>query len=368
MKILIDARSISKYSAGIGTYALNIIKNIENNHNYVVWKNYNVKVETNYKTINNFIPGRFLKKMWKKASFPSLVFLTFNKFDIYHSFEANIPPSGSKINIITVHDLAYKIDSDFYPIKYSEKDEIEFQKVLDKADAIVSVSHNTKVDLIKFYNVDDEKIHVIYNGVDDKYKQIVNNDIKNSIKKKYNLPDDFLLFVGTVEPRKNIERLLDAYLKLDDELREKYPLVIVGKNGWISDKLLKKIEQLRIENKIIRLGYVDFEDLPVIYKLASVFVYLSLYEGFGMPILEAMSSGLPVIASNNSSLGELFNNYALTCNPYSEDEIFNTLNRLLNDKELLASYRELSLKRSEGFSWDNTAKAISKLHNSLMEN
>jgi len=224
------------------------------------------------------------------------------------------------------------------------------------ADAIVTVSESSKQDIIRLLNVTASKINVIYPGLDRRFQpaQIKESETER-LRKKYGLPERFVLFVGQIQPRKNIGRLLEAF-SLVRRKHQSLKLVIVGKQGWMYQQVFATIENLGLKQAVVFTGYADDRDLPGIYRLAEVFAFPSLYEGFGFPILEAMGCGVPVITSDSSSLGEIAHGAAMLVDPKNVKEIEYTLDRCLSDPNLQKKLREQGLRRAARFTWTHCAE------------
>jgi glycosyltransferase involved in cell wall biosynthesis len=226
-----------------------------------------------------------------------------------------------------------------------------FNPSLTNADRIITMSENTKKSIVEYFNIEPSKITVIYEGVDEKFKPYDKKEVI-SVLSHYAIERPYLLAVGTLEPKKNYIKLLKAYKALKTDL----DLVIVGKKGWKADDIFKTIEALGLKERVKLLGYIHIDDLPYLYNGAEIFVFPSLYEGFGLPLLEAMACGVPVVCSNTSSLDEISGDAALKFNPESTDEIVSQIKRLINDNELQDTLHNKGAKRAKLFSWDKTAQ------------
>lgn len=270
--------------------------------------------------------------------------------------------------VVMLHDL-----TTFLPIiKDSHKKDVIFKEklfvrlALKKAKSVVSVSNNTKADCIKYFNISPDKIKVIYPGNKNNLYQIKNSEAINEVLKKYNLPQNFLLFVGTLEPRKNIINIIKAY---KDYLLENpyinFPLLLVGKKGWYYKEFFQLVKDLKLEKDVIFTGYLPEEILPCLYSRAEVFVYPSLYEGFGLPVLEAMSCGAPVITSNISSLPEVAGDAAVLVDPNSINEIKLAIKKITSDQLFRNSLKEKGLIQSQKFSWDIFTRELLIIFNAV---
>ena len=262
---------------------------------------------------------------------------------------------------IVAHDLTPFLSeiAGFHKLSLKIKEKLTFKLAIRNSKKVIAVSDCTKNDLVKDFKIDSNKIDVVPLAVSNRFKKISNVNSLNKIKYKYKLPDKFILFVGTLEPRKNIINIIKAHkLNAKENGISDYKLVIVGKNGWHYNDILKTVEETGLKNKVIFLGYVKDEDLPVIYNLAGCFVYPSFYEGFGLPPLEAMACGCPVITSNISSLPEVVGSAAVLIDPKNIDAIANSIKMVLIDKKLRQNMIADGLLRAQKFSWAKTANSI----------
>jgi glycosyltransferase involved in cell wall biosynthesis len=226
-----------------------------------------------------------------------------------------------------------------------------FLSSLKNADHIITISNFIKQDLIMHFNIPSEKIITIYLGVDDKFHIIEKSKVL-SVLNRYSINRPYILSVGTLEPKKNYIRLLNAYKALKTDL----DLIIVGKKGWKANDIFKTIDSLGLKKRVKILGYIQNDYLPYLYNGAEVFIFPSLYEGFGLPLLEAMACGAPVICSNTSSLAEISGEAVLKFNPNSVDELVLRIEQLLNNSELKETLRNKGFTRAKQFSWDKTAQ------------
>jgi glycosyltransferase involved in cell wall biosynthesis len=234
------------------------------------------------------------------------------------------------------------------------------KKICQKAKKIIAVSHSTKNDIVDVYKINPEKIKVIYNAVSSDFKIIDRNNPRFlEIKKKYRLPYRFILYLGAMEPRKNILAIIRAYNQMrllkNPEL-EKYRLVIAGAKGWNNGNIKKEMQKSAFNKDIISIGFIEADEKPFIYNLASLFVYPSFFEGFGIPPLEAMKSGVPVVVSNNSSLPEIVGKAGLLVDPDRPDEICIAMKEIILNKELKEKLIKEGIKRAENFSWEKSAR------------
>ncbi|MDD5659392.1 MAG: glycosyltransferase family 1 protein, partial [Actinomycetota bacterium] len=256
-----------------------------------------------------------------------------------------------------IHDLSFLLFPDMHTeenIKLLIKNLIYINSRPNK---IICDSYQTKKDLIKFFHVPEEKIKVIYLGVDHIFSDPVSEENKENILTKYDLKDlIYILCVSSIEPRKNFERIIEVFGEIiKDEKYKDLFLICVGGTGWKNETVYDLVKKKGLEKKVRFLGYVKETDLPVIYNKARFFMYPSIYEGFGLPVLEAMAAKVPVLTSNVSSLPEVAGNAAITVNPYSEKEIYEASITILENESLRKEMQIKGTKRSNLFTWENTA-------------
>jgi glycosyltransferase involved in cell wall biosynthesis len=266
--------------------------------------------------------------------------------------------------ITTIHDLSFKIYPQFFNLKrklwhYLVKP----QKLIQRSNKLVAVSENTSLDIQRSYKIQKDKIVVMNLGVSEKY-QVLEKDKLEGIKSKYNLTQDFILFLGTKEPRKNILSLLKAFQKIKSNSLE---LVLVGGQGWKEKKWKYFYDSLEenIKSRIRIIDYLPEEDLPSLYNLAKIFVWPSFYEGFGLPVLEAMACNCPVITSNNSSLPDIVKDQALLIESFNISSLYSAMNSLLKDRELYDFYKAKNFNEEYYSNWDHSANKIINLFNKI---
>jgi len=363
MKIGIDIRETKNEKAGKGYYSFHLVKALlvlDTQNEYFLYTNSETKDFQNckIKVINK--KGLFWhKKVLSDAYSENL--------DIFIAPTSYIIPAihnPNKIKVlITVHDLIAFL----YPKNHSKKailtERLTLKHALKKVRKILSVSQNTKKDLIKQFGVKENLIEIIHNAASDSFG-IIEHDQCESFRKTKNLPEHFILGVGTIEPRKNYQTLIEAYSKITAHHQD-VKLVIAGKKGWKSNTIFEKVKKLQLENSVIFLGYVTENELAKLYNLATIFAYPSLYEGFGIPTLEAMKCGCPVVTSSTSSLPEVVEDAALLINPNSVNDLTNALHKLLSTPSLNEELRNKGFKQYKKFSWETSARKLLAIMNQL---
>ncbi len=234
------------------------------------------------------------------------------------------------------------------------------------ADGIITISDYTKADIVNHLNIPEEKVYVTRLASQSVFRPEEDPALLAATRTKHSLPEKYLLFVGSLEPRKNIKTLLRAYAALPPDLTEEYRLVIAGGKGWKNTDIKTTVDELRIEDNVHFLGYLSQDELRNIYSTAALFVYPSLYEGFGIPILEAMACGTPVITSNTSSMPEVAGTAAKLVTPTDTGELSSAMESVLMSEELRADMRLRGLKRAAEFSWEKCASQTLEVYKKLL--
>jgi len=371
MKIGIEARWMMYEKTGFGNYASNLLTEIgemDSRNEYFVYLNdeYDNAIFQRSNFTKIVIPRR--PEFYKHVSIPLDMIMKRRKYDFYH-FLYNAPSLIMPCPfIVTVHDVSYK----HIPDMISKKDlfSITFQMSLNakRALRIITVSENSRKDSVRFFKVPEEKIDVIYEGVEDTFRVIDEPGIKKAIIHRYQLPERFLLYVGTYLPHKNLESLLDAFHELKSNGKIPHKLVLAGKKGRNYENVSAHISKLSLEDDVLRIGFVPDEDLPVLYNLSDIFIFPSLYEGFGLPLLEAMACGVPVVSSSASCLPEVGGEAALYFSPRSSRELAAKILDIISNKRLRNHLIKEGLKRSGQFSWKTMAEKTLSLYEDLYAN
>jgi glycosyltransferase involved in cell wall biosynthesis len=290
-------------------------------------------------------------------------YLSFKKnYNLFHSPHFVFPIFNPGKIILTIHDLTPLLFPDIFSLQARTYMKIMIWLSKFKADKIITVSQNTKDDLVEMFNYNPKKIKVIYNGVDNSYKIIDNKKLISEIKDKYDTGKDFLLYVGNIKPHKNIPVLLKALSNIDKQNK----LVIVGKRDKAYDEIFDIIDQNNLEDRIIFTGFVPDKDLILLYNAATLFVYPSLYEGFGLPPLEAMACGTPVITSNVSSLPEVVGYAAITVDPYNINGLAEEINKVLGNEVLQKAMIKKGIERAKEFTWEKTARETIRVYEEVL--
>ncbi|MBE6610222.1 MAG: glycosyltransferase family 4 protein [Ruminococcaceae bacterium] len=299
-------------------------------------------------------------------------FMFGRKNEVTHFFNFLIPPGVKGKRVVTIHDLGFIRYPETVTVRTRLMLRARLRRTIERSDRIIVVSEFTARELTELYGVPREKMSVVYCGVDtEKFKNKEYKGRCSEILKEKGLKDKgYFLYLGTIEPRKNIYALVGAYAKtvkrLVSEGKEAYPLVLAGKLGWYYDKILERIKTEGIEERIILTGYLSEYEKICLYSRARAFVFPSLYEGFGIPVLEAMACGAPVLTSNAASLPEVAGDAALICDPESEEEISEEMYALATDSGLCQRLVQAGFLRAKAFSWEKEADKLYDIYKTLL--
>lgn len=378
MRIGIDISVLNdKNRTGIGVYTFELIKNLLKTNEqssssskkdkfilfgiatlstYEYLKNLEFKDYPNVEMKVYKMPAKFFRTAfltWQKLNWPPIE--TFiGPVDIFHSFNWFMPPQRHGKRVATVFDLTSVLFPQWHDPKTTQLDKARFNRIAKNADLVIAISESTKKDFMEFKP--KGRVEVIYPAVRD---GLGKRGKEKETLEKYGLKPGYLLAVGTLEPRKNLENLVKAYL----ESKISEPLILVGKSGWKNEGLMDLIN--KHQDRIKQLGFVPDEELANLYKHALIFVYPSFYEGFGIPVLEAMKAGLPVITSNISSLPEVGGKAARYIDPSNTKEIGNEIKKIIGDIRIRRRMGQMGMKQAEKFSWEKSAQELNKLYQEI---
>ncbi|OGF31487.1 hypothetical protein A2533_01195 [Candidatus Falkowbacteria bacterium RIFOXYD2_FULL_35_9] len=362
MKIAIDARMYGeKQTTGIGQYIKQITDNIfriDEENEYIMFMR-----EPEFSTY--FPPSPRVKKILvtpRWYTYAEQFKLPFEfakeKFDLIHYPHFNSPIFFRKKSVCTIHDVTpflfpgHRMKSIIRRLGYRTV----FAGTVNNAKKIITVSESTKNGIIKHFKIDSEKIKVIYEGVDERFKVTVENGIISSVKKRYNITGPFILFVGVWRNHKNIEGLISAYEILKKKYHIRQKLVLAGQEDKDYSNIRTMIENSGYKDCIITPGFIESKDLPSLYSGADVFVIPSFIEGFGLIALEAQKCGCPVVASNITSLPEILADSAILFDPYNKNQMAEKIYTILDNKKLQQELREKGFQNVERFSWEKAAR------------
>ena len=349
-----------KNRVGSGVYALNLLWQFSRikDHEFIVFLKEKPLADLPEENANFKYQVFGPKKLWTRFALP--VKLKFGpKIDLFFTL-GHYGPRFSKIPYsITIFDLSYL----HYPQMFNKNDLYQLTNwskySILKSKHIFTISNSSKEDIIKNYKIDRFKITVTYPGYDEKrFKPQAKSQVQK-INNRFKIKGEYIIFVGTLQPRKNIQRLLEAFSLLIQNTKYKIQntqLVVVGKKGWLYDSIFAKVKQLKLEDKIVFTDYVAGDDLSVLIAGAKVYVLPSLWEGFGIPVIEAQACGVPVVASNVSSLPEIIGDSGILVDPQSVKSIANGIKKVLTDEKLRDDLIQKGFKNIKRFSWQTCAK------------
>lgn len=382
MNIGFDAKRAFHNKTGLGHYSRNLLTALSDyhtEHQYFLFnpKPYNL-FELDAANMHEIGPTSFIHRLitsawrssWVKKDLKRL------KIDLYHGLSHEIPVGIQKAGIksvVTIHDLIHER----YPEQYSYTDvkiyRKKFRYACNNADKIIAISEQTKKDIIEFYKIPENKIEICYQSCNPSFLETVEKSDKKNIKELYNLPEQYFLYVGSIIERKNLLNICKAVLLLKDELN--IPLVVIGDGGDYKIKVKRFIAEHQLADKIIFLSesetakglpsFQNAEDFPAIYQSAIAMIYPSVFEGFGIPVLEALSSKLPVITSNVSCLPEAGGDGAYYVDPSKSEEIADGMKKIFRDKAFADMMKEKGWQHAQNFTPQKCAEAVMKVYKSL---
>ena len=373
MAIYVDVSSAVHAKAGIGRYAESLARALIERQPGRFALFYNRVRGSSLPKGLQAVPGRSVPagyKPWRMAVWVGqLAGVGFNRLvpdaDLFHATEHLLPPLRGVPTVLTVHDMIFRL----FP---------EHQKRLNywylnatmplycqRADAIITVSESSKRDVVTHYKLDPAKVTVVYEAPAVEFAPAPGAAVE-AIRRSYDLPERFMIHVGTIEPRKNLTRLIEALQQLRDAGLA-IPLLVVGGKGWLYEDFFRRLEALEVRDAIRFPGYVPPADLPILYSAATMAVMPSVYEGFGLPVLEAMACGTPVLSSHSSSLPELGGEAARYFDPYDVEEMASAIRAVWTDGEAQAEMRVMGLARAAEFSWTRAAEETLSIYSALLD-
>lgn len=371
MKVAIDILpALNRKKTGIGRYTLELVRALDQINNEIDYHLYFLSLKQSEKAVKKYLN---VSMNVHKITFPNLPvdwlknYIFYDKLlpsalesdgiQLYHSTNMLGIPGEPVMLVSTIHDVAFH----YFP-DGKEKAELKFlnQRIpllIEKSHKIIAISHSTKTDLINLYGCPEEKVEVIHHGLPDSFV------VSETAGRKYDFP--YLLNVGTIIPRKNHITLIRAFLKARQQGKIPHKLVIAGAGSFFSPEVVKLVTKLKLEKHVIFAEYLSYRELKSLYTYADLFVFPSLYEGFGFPVLEAMACGCPVIAADNSSLPEVCGDAAVQVPAEDENKIAEAILDLVNSKQKWEEFRQKGYQQVKKFSWKENAKKTVSLYKTL---
>lgn len=356
MRIGIDIRAIQGNRSGVGYFACNLVRSlctIDRENQYLLYANKDISLP--FELPDNFskrILPMPISNLWLQTLCP--LDLARMKVDVFHGTNFIVPLVSSVPRVTTVYDL-----SSFLFPQYHRPINNAIQRLLPASvrasAAVIAVSEHTKNDLISMWNTKSDKISVIPGAAGKEFVPIKDQDKLEKFRREKGLPERFLLFVGTLEPRKNISTIIEALFLMGQNGHGDWKLVVVGEKGWRYGPIFDRLQALGMEEKVVFTGYQGWDVLPYYYNLARLLVFPSLYEGFGLPPLESMACGTPAIVGDNSSLREVVTDPNLRVDAKNPRQLAETISRLLSDSDEYDKVASRGLDDSSAFSWEHFA-------------
>lgn len=381
MKIAFDAQSLlEENKTGIGWTVERLISHIELQKNNQYQLNYFAFIHQKRKhdlmqgyvskgyTLKScgWFPLGVYRRLWNHLPIPYSLFMG-GDADVTQFFNYVVPPGVKGKSAVYIYDMVYKAcpeTMEEITRKYMEEN---VEKSCQRADAIITISEFSKREIIKYLGIPKEKIWVVPCGVDlDRFHPDYATEDIRAVKKRYNIGGDYFLYLGTLEPRKNIPAILLAYRRLKEERNDPIPdLVLAGKKGWGYDQIFSLVQKYGLEQNVVFTGYVSEEDKPLLLSGAICFLFPSLYEGFGIPPLEAMACGTPAIVSDQASLPEVVGEGALIVGTEETDRMAAGMEKLWSDQEFRQDMSKKAWERAKGYSWDRAAETLQRVYTRL---
>lgn len=369
ISLCIDCRMIT--SSGIGSYLQSIIASMGNDFALALLGK-NIKLDK-FNLSKDITTIDVDSKIYSiKEQFE--IHRKIPKCDIFWSPHYNIPilPIRAKKRVVTIHDAFHLAFLDRLPLSQKFYAKVMINLAVRLSDKVITVSNFSESEITRFTNINEDKIEVIYNGIDrDSFRIIHEDSLVEAVGTKYDLPERFILYVGNVKPHKNLIKLLNAFNKVIQDGIKDYKLVIVGKKeGFITgDKAIFRMleDNPNLKKKVLFTGYIENEGLPLLYNSASLFVFPSIYEGFGLPPLEAMACGCPTVVSNAASLPEICGDAACYVDPHDVNSIADGMRKVLTDNDLRQYLVKKGLDRVNLFSWERSAREHLKLFEEVLK-
>jgi glycosyltransferase involved in cell wall biosynthesis len=316
----------------------------------------------NFVQIDEEAPGYSLRELTRFAWR-----LRRDRLDLFHAMHYVLPPLARTRAVVTIHDIIHLLYPQFLPSRAAHLyARVMIRRALARADRILTVSWNSKRDLVDYFGVAGSRIEVVYNGVAEAFRSETSAQERRRVAERYGLPDNYLLFLGGAKPHKNVQNVVRAFAEARRAGDLPHTLVLAGPMPDNPARLEALLSALELRDAVRRPGIVPEDDLPGLYAGASVFLYPTLYEGFGLPVVEAMASGVPVLTSATSALQEIAGGYAYVVDPMDVDAIAKGIRALALDEALRANFAELGRKRALDFSWDKAAERTLEVYAAVL--
>lgn len=378
LRIGVDINGLLNPDTGIGNYTYNLLKallEMDKENSYILFFNsrrvprgifgYEFLRRDNVTVKRLSLPHRVLEFAWQRLRLLRVEDLM-GDMDVFHASDWLLPPAKKTKIVTTIHDMAYFVYPDFYTRKIIKTRLMHDRTSVLKSDAIIAISNNTKDDIMRFLNAPEKKVRVIHYGgprTELDCNEELDAETFKGLSERYGIKKPYIMFLGSQEPRKNLPRLLEAYESCKNgDIHKRYQLLIVGGRAWLDSGIRGKIDDLKLKDRVIVIEHVNKKEARALLKTAELLAYVTLYEGFGLPPLEAMACGTPVLTSRTSSIPEVVGDAAIMVDPTNVGEISNGLCRILTDEKLRAMLTDKGKRRAESFCWNKCAKETLELY------
>jgi len=374
LRIGIDYTPALGQHAGIGRYTRELVSALlkdDRRHEYILIGAKGSKKSdhpnSSAKTISLPFSQRMSAIIWHRLRLPIPVETFAGPLDLYHATDYLMPPLKKAKGLVTVHDLSFLVHPELGAESLVRYLRSALPSSLRRASLVLTDSQNSKKDLVRLLGLPEERIEVVYCGVSEDFRPIEDAAELQRVRDKYKLYSPYILTLGTIEPRKNHVRLIQTYSKIREEHGITHDLIIGGGKGWLYQGVFDEVRSLGLEEHVRFLGFVPDDDLPAMLSMADLFVYPSIYEGFGLPPLEAMACGTPVVSSNTSCLPEVLGDAAVFVDPLDVGSIAEGILSLLSDNVLKNKMKARGPERAKRFTWERSARCLLKAYDRLEE-
>ena len=382
MRIALDLSLVPGQRVGVGQYAYQLasaLARVDRANSYVLYPVFyfivnpeyyrtELPVAANMRIAHRRLPPRLVQFLWRRDRSEQFKEYLLGRADIVHSTTFCAPRfrAPRRRLVVTIHDCTFVTHPEFHLPANIEHCLRGTRLAIERADALIAVSESTRRDLIERMGAPADRIVVTREAADPGLARVTDAARLAAVRLRYELPERFILFLGAMEPRKNLLRLIEAFATLRPALRRETVLVVAGAHGWLNDSVRERVGKLGLAESVRFPGYIAGDDVAALYSLATVFAYPSMWEGFGLPVLEAMACGTPVLTSDVSALPEVAGDAALLVSPTDVEAIADGLTRLLDDAALRADLAARGLRRAAAFSWERCARETLAVYTSVV--
>ncbi len=370
MRVALDAIPLVAAKTGVGHYTDALaewLARVHEDHQYELLSPFDFAFDSNNGKPANlskrFFPVRSVFRKWWLVGLPAM--LQISPLDVFHGTNYCIPVFAPCPTVVTMHDMSLFAQSDTHESANVTRGRRRMPIMARRAAMIIAPSEWTKQEIVNYLGARPDKIRVIYEAAREKMKPLSMEE-SIGVLQKHNIRQPYLLYVGTIEPRKNLLTLIRAYHELLRATPHRPQLVLCGGRGWLEGEVFKLVEELKLTDRVHFTGYVDDADLPALYSAAEVFIYPSIYEGFGLPPLEAMACGTPVITSNSSSLPEVIGKSGLMHDPTEYQSLTECIAKVIGDTSTREHFKRAGLKQASYFSWERAARETQSVYDEVL--